>query len=53
MPFYFKKEKENSSGMQNENNHENVEYKLVLFEGKEGTIMGMFTVIEHSEELTY
>ena len=29
----------------NENNHENVEYKLVLFEGKEGTFTGMFTVI--------
>lgn len=53
MPFYFKKKKKKQFLNANENNHENVEYKLVSFEGKEGTIMGMFTVSEHSEELTY
>lgn len=53
MPFYYKKKKKKQFLDANENNHENVEYKLVLFEGKEGTIMGMFTVIEHSVEIRY
>ena len=45
MPIDFKRKKKKQFLNANENNHENVEYKLVLFEGKEGTFTGMFTVI--------
>lgn len=53
MPIDLKKKKKKKKHFLNadENIHENVKYKLVLFEGKEGAFMWMFIVIEHPEEI--